>query len=935
MAKYPPSAPFFGMPYAAGFPPQSAPPPPGPGHAYQNVPQMPPPPPHQQQVQNVSGFQQNASLPPVDFQALGLSPGQLAALWQQVQNGAAPPLPFPPPFTPQSGFAPPPPPPPPPIPFPAGFQPPGTPSFPIPPPQSLPGISSVLHPPVVAAAAAAANTLAQNNRVMDIVNGDKEEGELSDEPGSQDDPSLSWIRDDSGRGDPYRPRMPVAAPRGPALHTRSSDRSNELNRTDFEAISGNDRHDYGKKPRSPQWPTQRDRRSPVRSPRDRAHRENRAETSQRPVRQDKLELKGSTSFPKFGQPPEKHGGSDRAVFEEQKRQAETFLTILHSCGYSYSDLQKCGFDPKLVKEVWASLGFSLEPKAHDVEMRSFAMPSPVKASVPSSEDKLPAAAPISSAIPAAASTQPPVPKPQPTVGITGTNKQNAGASVSSPTDRAAYIARLMAAKNSKATVKTATTATSPATPSPAPMASAVASAPCQPDPGPSVSVQEIPKQEALPSADPAALAAQKKEAQNELLRKKIEALKIPKRKAEEEARAKAQAVAASLSASRTSSSSGASAAAPTKTEMPVRPAHQENAQAVSTSSKDVQTSPMPAQSPGGIPGLFMTAPVPQAILKPFQDSSAAPANRGRKRPVAADFDDLQQSRTPTAFKRPFGQSHNDHEQMIIEVSDDETAGSVNDMDEADELQPSVQRSTQSQPKPGAIRNMPPLTNFPARPNFSRQGSAQSTPPAVQTPISAAKIENLRRKEEEIAALKKKLAEKERQRRAKAQSSRAPTPATPIHYQSQTPQRIPSPSAPAPKELPQVQQSVPSEVAPGVSTPASAALTSAPQSPAEPDWKRRRRAEIQSGISAFDADLYSNMSRLEQLRREMEKLEAENKRRQQEKETLINELENLGIDTEGMPHEELQAKRDEIMQQQQEAQAAAIAGGKALMSLFSL
>lgn len=61
---------------------------------------------------------------------------------------------------------------------------------------------------------------------------------------------------------------------------------------------------------------------------------------------------------------------------------------------------------------------------------------------------------------------------------------------------------------------------------------------------------------------------------------------------------------------------------------------------------------------------------------------------------------------------------------------------------------------------------------------------------------------------------------------------------------------------------------------------------------------------------------------------MEQIEAENKRRQQEKETLINELESLGIDTEGMPHEELRAKKDEIMQQQQEAAAAAALEGKA-------
>ena len=195
MANYPPSAPFFGMPpYPQAFPSQSAPPPPPPsgGPAYQNAQQLPPQQPVQQQAHGASSFQQNASLPTPDFQALGLSPSQLAALWQHVQSGAPPPpLPFPPPFTPQSGFAPPPPPP---IPFPPGFQPPAVPSFPLPPPQALPGLTPV--PPLPGASAAPP---ASNNRVMEIVHGDKEEGELSDEPGSQEEPGRSWSREGAQR----------------------------------------------------------------------------------------------------------------------------------------------------------------------------------------------------------------------------------------------------------------------------------------------------------------------------------------------------------------------------------------------------------------------------------------------------------------------------------------------------------------------------------------------------------------------------------------------------------------------------------------------------------------------------------------------------------------------------------------------------------------
>ncbi|KAL1632667.1 hypothetical protein SLS56_003364 [Neofusicoccum ribis] len=883
MANYPPSAPFFGMPpYAHGFPPQSAPPPPGAGPAYHNAPQLPPPqqhppppPPQQQQAHNASGVQNNTSLPPMDFNALGLNPAQFAALWQQTLPGIAP-----------------------------------VPQFP----------------------ASSANLPAPNNRVMEIVNGDKEEGELSDEPGSQDDQGRSWTRSDgqlNGRGDSYRPRMPAAVPGRPPPRPRKSDRSDELNRTDFEATPGNDRRFYGMpsnggRPKSPQWPNQHSRRSPIHSPKDRVYRESRLETSQYPAYQSKPESQGPATLPRPGDSPDKHDGFDRDEFENRRQQAETFLTVLHSCGYSYADLQKCGFDPKLVKEVWTSLGFSLDQPPLEQDSVSSAKSSKVEPSAPATREHLPASASAPSPTTATPDPLPPT-KPQPTIGMAMTNKVNAGATASSPTDRAAYIARLMAAKNSKAAQKATLAALDSSTPSSAPVSAAPSPVQAQTNGEPSVSRDEVPQQKATPPTDPAVLAAQKKEAQNELLRRKIEALKIPKKKAEDEARAKAQAVAASLSASRTPSSSGASTAAPSKSEIPVRPAQKEIATAVSTPSKDPQVPHMPVQSPGGIPGLFMTAPFSQVAPQPSQPSTAVPPNRGRKRPVAADFEDLQQSQTPTSFKRPFGQSHNDHEQMIIEVSDDETAGSIMDIDEADEPQPSVQQSSQPLPRVGAARNLPPLTNFPTRPNFSRQGSAQSTPPAAQTPISAAKIEDLRRKEEEIAALKKKLAEKERQRLAKSQSSRAQTPATPTHQPSQTPQQVSSPSAhpPVHKEVSRVQQPTNADSASRSGTPAATTLISAPQSPAESEWRRRKRAEIQSGISAYDADMKSNLSRLEQLRREMEQIEAENRRRQQEKETLINELEGLGIDTEGMPHEELQAKRDEIMQQQ-EAKAAAAA-----------
>jgi hypothetical protein len=75
-----------------------------------------------------------------------------------------------------------------------------------------------------------------------------------------------------------------------------------------------------------------------------------------------------------------------------------------------------------------------------------------------------------------------------------------------------------------------------------------------------------------------------------------------------------------------------------------------------------------------------------------------------------------------------------------------------------------------------------------------------------------------------------------------------------------------------------------------------------------ELKRKRQAEL-------DADVAMNRARIEELQREMRKLEEENVRKTQDRQQLAKELEDMGIDTEGMSHEDLQTTKDEIDQQQ--------------------
>ncbi|KAF2138934.1 uncharacterized protein K452DRAFT_360700 [Aplosporella prunicola CBS 121167] len=961
MANYQPAPPFFGRSY-----PMPLPPPPNVTPAsFQNQPpqsqQQPPPPSQQPQAQSAAAFQQNASLPhQMDFTTFSTL----------FNNGTLPPPVFPPPFAGQPGFLPPPP-----IPFP-GFQPPAL-GFPVPPPQAM---SVPQLPPTLPVKPAPP---AHNNRVSELV-GDKEEGELSDDvrpKAATDYTASNAMRSGVARqgeardqqlasGDRYRPGAEAASPRGYGLRS-------EIGKYD----RGSHRDEY--RPESSQMQRPRDGRSPVSSSRELPHRSSRGYDTYRPEHDrayisqyskssnQQPSVQSSSAIAQDTKPEERSSpnGEKSIPLAKQREESIAFVKVLKDQGYGFADLVKENLDPKLLGEIFVHLS-KISPRltqAQPVNASSNAPPpqvnahaaapvgnaagislstsvKPVQATAPavrSSSGASPLPAVPVAAAPVQDSTSAKLTR-KPTVTIPAT-KPAVTQVTSPPVDRAEYIKRLMAAKSGKAS--------STAQP-PAPPAAVPEKAPVAPQVQPTKNASSAPKPnapaesaKAVDPVDPGALAAQKKAAQNELLRKKIEALKLPRQKpAVEQQNGSAN------------QSTGAQTPATINTTETATPPHDaSSAHAVDTNAVSVdQKSPaalpsaVHAQSPRGIPGLFMTSTEPQsqASNKPAPaPAPAAPINQGRKRPVAADFEDMQRA-TPSMFKRPFGQSRyeNDHQDLIIEVSDDESEGSDMDVDDdLEETQPApVAAKSSGYSQTAAARNLPPLTDFPSRPNFGQNGSTQATTPAVQTPGTA---DDLRRKEEELAALKKKLAERQLQQKAKLQSSRA---STPVMAKQSAPASAPQSIVATPpsatyqaNEMPILshadQRSAHTGTSPaGTAAPAakerSVSLvgdrSSVSQSPAESEWRRRRRAELQSSIFASEAGLSTNLSRLEQLKREMEQIEAENRKRQLEKEQLIDELEGLGIDTEGMPHEELQAKKNEIMQQQ-ESEAANLEASKGL------
>ncbi|KAL6711586.1 hypothetical protein ACN47E_004520 [Coniothyrium glycines] len=242
-----------------------------------------------------------------------------------------------------------------------------------------------------------------------------------------------------------------------------------------------------------------------------------------------------------------------------------------------------------------------------------------------------------------------------------------------------------------------------------------------------------------------------------------------------------------------------------------------------------------------------------------------PSSIPRKRTVPSDSADGSTSGgAVTPYTRPLGRSphatHEEDDSMIIDVSDDESNGSEMDIDN--------DQTTQK-----------PMITTLSGPNT----------PGPQTPSGQARNAELVEKEKQLAemklVLKRKFAEKREKQKAAAAAGTISTP------------QVLTPSVPV--------------------LPASAPFSQVPAQTlsntrvGSVDAKRLRRAEIQSRLPSFDTETANNTSKIAQLTKEIEQLMAHNEQIAKDKALLIAELESLGVDTEGMSHAELQAKKHEI------------------------
>lgn len=298
--------------------------------------------------------------------------------------------------------------------------------------------------------------------------------------------------------------------------------------------------------------------------------------------------------------------------------------------------------------------------------------------------------------------------------------------------------------------------------------------------------------------------------------------------------------------------------------------------------------------------------------------------KSRKRAKAADFIEAPAAK----FRKAFGSSR-----LIIEVSEDE-ANETSDVDADDHLMDLEEDARAGQnkntpevsiaiPKQKLIRNLAPLSDFSSA-KKPMLGSGVDTPPAVQTPGKGKEQEDLRRKEEQIELMNRKIAEMEQRRKAKQTASRAHTPGTPARSgntpspetslaeaskQSQAvtdvvrmidentgeleaqKTRLAAAEASMKEKLNIEQEARLAEVA-KAEHERIAGVNAATL--AELNQRRRRRAEIESGLPKLDAEVERTKTKLDILKKQMEELESELQIGLQGRKTLMQELEHLSM-----------------------------------------
>ncbi|KAL4821135.1 hypothetical protein BDW67DRAFT_78557 [Aspergillus spinulosporus] len=293
-----------------------------------------------------------------------------------------------------------------------------------------------------------------------------------------------------------------------------------------------------------------------------------------------------------------------------------------------------------------------------------------------------------------------------------------------------------------------------------------------------------------------------------------------------------------------------------------------------------------------IPGLFMTEQAPPAtngaqttVQDPVSDSAAHPRSSQRKRPRASDFDDDPIPVPKKAFTN--GTNHQiPPERLIIDISDDEF---YDDDEDSMDVETSTGHSKGSGPPvaEGLPRAYPlPAGNLPHRPATSQSYSSS----AISTPGNHKSNEqdDLRKKDLEIQAMHRRIAELEQRKKAKL-ASRTQSPRA---SDLSTPDIVGMPAAPAPSSLPTL---------PSATDKKAEDLLAAMDADGLRQMKSKilRMQEIEAGVPSLDAVIRKTEMKLADARREIEELSSELAKGEEGRRQLIEELNALKLEVAGL------------------------------------
>lgn len=624
--------------------------------------------------------------------------------------------------------------------------------------------------------------------------------------------------------------------------------------------------------------------------RKRKNQYNTAENSRKARRMSNTQLQHVSNRATVTQsdaPPAVNKASQRDHLQRQHKEILPVIAALYEEGFTFDEVVKEVRNEELLASIYNELKLPIRPIPKAEERKPSPSSNAVTASVPQSVPAANGITRTNDTDPASVVQKQPESRKivRPTGGTVARPGTGKGAT---PIDRTEYLARLKAARDGAKITQV------PSPQSPAALKASTPSEPVLAADSPSAPLQT----DAADKAD-----AEKQNKTTELIRKKMEALKAMQKRREQ--LAKQTSATAQVASPTSGDSTGIFTSSTTSLLPPTLLPHE-----------DQQGSIAPSSLPG-----FVTAPIDPATTGLSLSSSStrtpsrangiangqpsikpSPASHVKRRPVASDFIESSNTADDNNTLRPFGQSRysSSDDAMIIEVSDEDSAPSDDEVD-LDASKPFLKQGARNK----RIQDFPPLRDFPQRASFGRQSDFTITSSSpFATPGALSEAEELKRKEKEIAALNKRIADIQKRKEASAKGkAKTESPAS-------------ASSAPAPSPGLQSQQ----DLAAAMPVPRSETLAMTAGLPSlqqEAPAGASKKLQLQADLSARDAMINAKKAKMLEMQKHLEEMQREFEEETQAQQQLQQELQSYDIDTEGMSRADMEAKKEEIVLQLQD------------------